>query len=415
MFTPSLAQPPRTARLLAVDALRGAALLGILLVHCYHWFTADLLPVRHYQLFASGYLNELVVSKMELLLVDKCYTLFSFLFGLSFALMLSRSHDEPGIFYRRFFRRLAILAAIGLLHYLHWRGDILVVYAMLGGVLVICNRLANKWLLLLAGLLMLNLPVLLAHAYEVWSAPPSAQAVQLHLAANAQYAQANYQTLLHGGYLDTVVANASSGGRAFESMLNSGRIYQTLGFFLLGLYAGRRRLFEQLASNPSLGWKLLLGALTLVIGTKALLLLLPPAPSVIAPTNAFSDAAFKLIYTVRGVATTGSYIVGLTLLFESRLGSWAVPALSLVGRMALTNYLLQTLIGSWLFFGYGLGLQGNTPLWLATLLGLPIFLFQIAFSAYWLGHYRYGPVEWAWRSLTLGRAQPMRLPAGAAA
>ena len=83
--------------------------------------------------------------------------------------------------------------------------------------------------------------------------------------------------------------------------------------------------------------------------------------------------------------------------------------LALVGRMALTNYLLQTLVGTLLFFGYGFGLQGTSQLWVACLLSVPIFLVQVVLSAQWLKHFSYGPVEWLWRSLTLGKMQKLRL------
>ena len=395
-----------------VDALRGAALLGILVVHCSRWFTADALPARLYQLHGAGALNELVAGKIELLLTDKFYTIFSFLFGLSFALMLGRSREEPGVFYRRYARRLGVLAGIGLLHYLHWRGDILLIYAVLGGLLLLFSR-ATNWLVLSAAcLLVLNLPVTLGHAYTALTTTSlTASARQQALAAADQQAQTNYRTLTQGSYPDTVVANAQSFNTMLAFQFGTGRVYYTLGFFLLGLYAGRRRLFEQLAAKRGLFWRLGLGALLALVATKVGTMLLTHAHGPQAQAQALAQVAFALVYDARNVFATFFYLAGLTLFFQYRAGRWAVPPLALVGRMALTNYLLQTLIGSLLFFGYGLGLQSTSQLWVACLLSLPIYGLQVAFSAWWLARFRFGPVEWAWRSLTLGQRQPLRLAA----
>lgn len=395
-----------------VDALRGAALLGILVVHCSRWFTADALPAGLYRLHGAGALNELVIGKVELLLVDKFYTIFSFLFGLSFALMLGRSREEPGVFYRRYARRLGVLAGIGLLHYLHWRGDILLIYAVLGGLLLLFSRAADWVVLSFACLLALNLPATLGHAYSALAGtPPTAPARRQALAAADQQAQRNYDTLTHGSYADTVLANAHSFDTMLAFQFGSGRVYHTLGFFLLGLYAGRRGLFEQLAARRALFWRLGLGALLALaankLGAELLTLAYGPPAQAAAP----AQVAFALVYDVRNVLATLLYLAGLTLFFQYRAGRWAGPPLALVGRMALTNYLLQTLAGSLLFFGYGLGLQGTSQLWVACLLSLPIFGLQLVFSAWWLARFRFGPVEWVWRSLTLGQRQPLRLAA----
>ncbi len=208
-----------------------------------------------------------------------------------------------------------------------------------------------------------------------------------------------------------MVANAQSFDTMLAFQFGTGRVYYTLGFFLLGLYAGRRRLFEQLAAKWGLFWRLGLGALLALVATKVGTMLLTHAHGPQAQAQAPAQVAFALVYDARNVFATFFYLAGLTLFFQYRAGRWAVPPLALVGRMALTNYLLQTLIGSLLFFGYGLGLQSTSQLWVACLLSLPIYGLQVAFSAWWLARFRFGPVEWAWRSLTLGQRQPLRLAA----
>ena len=393
-----------------VDALRGAALFGILVVHCGEWFAAEYLPQHLYLAQAAGPLNALVAGKVELLFVNKFYSFFSFLFGLSFALMLGRSREVPAAFRRRFLRRLAVLGAIGLLHYLHWRGDILAVYAVLGAVLPLFSRAPNAAVLGVAVVLALNLPAGLSRAFTPRQAPSARAERRPEAVLAAQQAQANYATLAHGTYAATVVANARALGDVLAWQLSSGRFCKTLGFLLLGLYAGRRQLFQRLEARQGQFWTFILGAALVLAGTKAAAALLTRAwgPEQLATGPVL--AWFGLVAETRNFATTLLYIAGLTLLFQSRPGRWAAGPLARVGRTALTNYLLQTLMGTLLFFGYGLGLLGSVQLWAAVLLSVPLFLLQMGLSAYWLRHFQYGPVEWVWRSLALGRLQPWRLP-----
>jgi uncharacterized protein len=103
------------------------------------------------------------------------------------------------------------------------------------------------------------------------------------------------------------------------------------------------------------------------------------------------------------------YITAFTLLFQRRSWQWTVGPLASVGKMGLTSYVLQTIIGTFLFFGYGLGLLTKIDLWQAALVTIPIFVVQVVFAQFWLARFRYGPLEWLWRSLTYLRAQPIRV------
>lgn len=398
-----------------VDALRGAALFGILVVHCGEWFAAEYLPQHLYQAQAAGPLNVWAAGKIELLFVNKFYSFFSFLFGLSFALMLSRSREAPAAFYRRFLRRLAVLGAIGLLHYLHWRGDILAVYAVLGAGLLLLNRASNAVVLSLAIVLALNLPVSLPRAYAQWHAPGAPSERRPETALAAHKAEANYATLLHGTYADTVAANARASGDVLAWQFTSGRLCKTLGFLLFGLYAGRRRFFQQLETKQARFWQFVAGAALVLAGTKAAAVLLTRAWGPEQQASDLVQTWFGMVAEARNFATTFLYIAGLALFFQARPGRWAVGPLALVGRTALSNYLLQTLVGSLLFFGYGLGLLGSMQLWAAVLLSVPVFLLQMGLSACWLRYFNHGPVEWVWRSLTHGKFQPLRLASGRAA
>ena len=410
--TLSASLPPSepATRIQVVDALRGFALFGILLVHCAQWFAAGALPGNVYQSHASGTANGVAQTIVGLFFDGKFYTFFSFLFGLSFALMLTRSQEPSRRFYARFAWRLVILGVIGFLHHLQWRGDILSIYAMLGFVMLLFGGASNRVVLIVAILLITNLPARLTHAYtELVNPPAKNQSQQDQKAADAD-AKTYYTILKHGSYGELITYNLNAFDDKMQFQVDSGRIYITLGFFLLGLYAGRRRLFQYLADNRALFRKLTKYTGFAVLGITAIggLLIFLYGNSKQPPPKAI-EMLFMTLFDLHSALMTVFYICGLTLLFQKQSWQWAMAPLALIGKMALTNYVLQTLIGTLLFFSYGFHLLAEIDLWVAAVLTIPIFLAQVAFSRLWLSQFRYGPLEWLWRSLTYLKPQPMRI------
>ncbi len=403
--------PNKSERLQVVDALRGSALVGILITHCSQWFSPVRLPSGFYQIYAAGSVNSFLVDKMALLFENKFYTIFSFLFGLSFTLILSRSLETPTAFKKIYARRLFILGVIGLLHYLHWRGDILLIYAILGWPLLLFNQASNKTILILAILLVLNTPTRLMDLFFYWDAQPKLIELerQAGLTLSAQKEVSNFNILLYGSYPDTILANLKHISEAISFQFSTGRIYKTLGFFLVGLYAGRQRLFHHLKDDRLAWWKYTIYCVLAFLGSKVSIMFFDHLYGSEQQASVLIKSLYQLVYDLGNTSQTLFYIGSLTLFFQCQLGQWAIPVFGPVGTMALTNYLLQTLVGSLLFFGYGLGLLGVVELWEALLLSVPIYLFELGFSKYWMNHFRYGPVEWIWRSLIYGKAQAMRL------
>lgn len=392
-----------------VDALRGFALFGILLVHCAQWYTAGPIPGSVYQAHAGGVGNGIAQGIVGIFFDGKFYTFFSFLFGLSFALMMTRSSESPGIFYGRFAWRLVILGVIGFAHHLLWRGDILSIYALLGFLMLPFGRLSNKVVLVVALLLVTNVPNRLRTVYETYISPPAKTDPKQQEKTFEQEAQAYYTVVTKGSPLDLARFNANAFGIKMKFQVDSGRIYVTLGFFLLGLYAGRRRLFQQLADNKRWFRRLTRFSGFSVLGITAIGIGLfvvfgnEKAP----PTWAIQ--VFTTLSDLQSALLTLFYITGFTLLFQRRSWAWTVGPLASVGKMGLTSYVVQTLIGTYLFFGFGLGLLGKTDMWQATLITIPIFVAQVLLSQVWLARFRFGPLEWLWRSLTYLRPQPMLL------
>ncbi|MBO0948013.1 DUF418 domain-containing protein [Fibrella forsythiae] len=395
-------------RIEVVDALRGIALFGILLVHCAQWYTAGSIPGSVYQAQASGVANSVSQAIMGIFFDGKFYTFFSFLFGLSFALMMTRSQEPSGVFYRRFAWRLIVLGIIGYLHHLLWRGDILSIYAMLGFLMLPFGKVPNTVVLVVALLLVTNVPSRLRTVYETVVSPPAQKDPKQEQKTYEQDAKAYYDVLTKGSQADLMRFNANAFGVKMRFQLDSGRIFVTLGFFLLGLYAGRRRLFQQLTENKRWFRRTTRFAGFSVLGITAIGLGLFAVFGSDKAPPAWVMQTVTILFDLQSALLTIFYIAGFALLFQRRSWQWTIGPLAAVGKMGLTSYVAQTIIGTYLFFGFGFGLLDKTTVWQATLITIPIFVGQVLFSQFWLARFRYGPLEWLWRSLTYLRLQPMR-------
>jgi uncharacterized protein len=329
----------------------------------------------------------------------KFYTIFSFLFGLSFALQLTGAVRREAHFLVRYGWRLLLLGAIGLLHHIHWRGDILSIYAVLGFALLPFRNVPDKWLVAVALLLVLNVPARLTDGYHVLTTPVAT-------AGDAGKADAEryYELIKHGSYGQTLRENFYAFDEKMAFQVDSGRLYMTLGFFLLGLYAGRRRFFESFDTHKSFFRKLCRysGFATLTLIAAALLLFLV----IRLPESGYTRLLGGFIFDTANTALTLFYLAGVTLLFGKPNWAKKLAVLAPVGRMGLTNYLLQTVIGLVLFQGYALNLMGEISVALSSALALPVFALQVQYSKWWLSRFRYGPLEWLWRSGTYLQPQP---------
>lgn len=374
MTDSQIAQPVRPGdRILALDVLRGFAMFGVLIAYC--MWSLGTAPEEQFTAFDKA-LDQL----LSFLVDGKFYTILAFLFGLGFSLQLGRSGDAVAV--RLYRRRLAVLAAIGLLHsFLLRNGDILLPYAITGFLLIPFRR-SPDWALFLVACIALLFPPALRAAFDAGGiAMP-----QRPDAANASYLVENAAWV---GYWWRMIP--------FTWPMN-------LALFLLGLWAGRRRLLTNLASNGR--GLIAIFALGLVAGTSFFWLLRLQladngAAAFLGPTGVF------LSYQFHCWGLASAYVAALLLLLRSTAGIRLVTPLAAVGRLALTNYLMQAgiIVPFSLMFGW---FDRFTPT-TALLLALGVFLLvQLPFSLIWLRQYQYGPAEWFWRLLTYGRAPPVK-------
>jgi uncharacterized protein len=397
------------SRIEIIDVLRGITLLGIVMVHFMEQYYAGMHPESH-QNFEIKFLGDQIMQIfIGIFISGKFYLIFSFLFGLSFFIQLNNSESDTK-FFIRFFWRLVILCAIGFVHHLHYRGDILTIYAMLGVGLLICYKLPDKFLLILALALAINVPSLIVRGIQSIT-QPQLEIQQLFGGSN-DVNEKYFETLKSGSYLDVLKANLQEFEFKYQFQVVSGRIYITMGLFLLGLYAGRKRIFENWVEYLPQFKKSLKSSLWVIVGlvlfglvffggAEAVKIKLPEI--VQWTVGGFLLDIFNLTLAV-------IYVAGIMLLFNKSNWHRRLMHFYSVGRMGLTTYLVQTLCGVLLFFGFGVGLLGEVGVLVTVGIGILIFIGQIYFSKWWLTRYRYGPVEWLWRSLTYLKVQAFKNP-----
>lgn len=197
----------------------------------------------------------------------------------------------------------------------------------------------------------------------------------------------------------------------FVFQFGSGRIYITLGFFMLGMYVGRMKWFENPADAKPIikrickisGW-ITLGIIVFAIGLVVINLVL----KLTLETKPSMQFLFGFLFDTANSSLTIFYLAGLTLLMYRVKWQKILFPCSYIGKMALTSYVSQTFFGLILFYHIGFGLFLKTAPWLNVLLIIPVYLMQVFLARWWFRYFNYGPVEWAWRSLTFFRWQPMK-------
>jgi uncharacterized protein len=378
-------------RIDAIDVLRGVALCGVLAMNIVTIFRvsifAQFLPNTE---FATP-LDRATSALLTVAVDFKALALFSLLFGVGLAIQFERLAGNP----RRatlLVRRLAVLLMIGLLHlYLIWNGDILVEYA-LAGLVVLPFLHGPRWLVAGAALLLLALYVAMPLLPPIVSLPGSAAMAVLVADATRAYGT--------GGFSDVLTFRIREVPAIFP--LHVMVFPRTVGLFLLGVLAWRSGILRGAAANR----RLLVAVAVAGILAGGGLTLAAAGPELFDwpslgrwhfPTDRLGAAVLALGY--------GAAVIAAVNVPEGyRLLAWAAP----LGRMAFTNYLAQSVICGWIFYGYGLGQFGRLGVAATLAIGVLVYVAQVAFSAWWLRRYRFGPVEWLWRSCMYGVPQAMR-------
>jgi len=395
---------PAGERIAVVDTLRAVALFGIIITHCLQGYFASRPPRLDFMTFTA--LDGIVATLGILFAVGKFFTIFSFLFGLSFALQLQSAARKGAAFAGRFVWRLTVLALIALVHTLFYAGDILVIYAVLGVLLIPLRNVNTRALVVVALLLILNVPGLVMGWRALSAPPPTAEQAQAAAQAREellQAAQYKFELKKSGPVVEIMRTNFYDGlvGK-LEFQIRTGRLWMTFGLFLLGLCAGRLQIFRDTEEHRAFFRRLLWGAGVVAAVTTAIAVFNRPVPQI----TSIGELAASFSRSVQWASLSAFYVSVITLLYWRKPTQGLLPALAPVGRMGLTVYLTQTVFGVCLFHSFGLGLLGEIGTAPAVALGILFYVVQILLARWWMSHYSLGPVEWLWRSLTYFKLQP---------
>ncbi len=417
-------------RIPQLDIIRGIALMGILLVNILSF------GMPHPSWIMPGFwagetaLDRATSEGISLFILGKFYPMFTILFGVGLAIQYRRLRARgaadgavpPGVL----FRRLGWLLAIGLLHVvLFWEGDILLHYALAGLVAVWLLRVSSRIILFVAITMlvfsylccslpmgaMAMLPEESGRAAETFE-PASIEMAKARAGITPMEALESFfrepphdsaamaAIYKYGTWREAATFRIAIYGLYMLSLCLEMRILGLIGLVLLGVLMERRGFFTRTPNLPSWVFAFFWGCLVVGLAGTALLIY-------------YTAGRIDLLYArysvlvLLGVTLALGYLNLLRAIPWERLGGWVTAPLSALGRMALSNYLLASVFFTTLFYGHGFGLYGEIRHAGLALLAVAFWVVQMAFSLVWLRYFRFGPLEWAWRSLTYRKLQPL--------
>jgi uncharacterized protein len=392
-------------RIEVLDTLRGAALFGIIAANM-RGFSGPLAAYFDRTLMWTDTTNRVAQGFVDLFIQGKFITLFAFMFGIGFAIQMERA-DRGGVASRIFYvRRLAILLLLGALHFLLvWWGDILAPYALLGFVLMLFRKRSQKAVLRWsAGLyaypvILGGLMLLLQSAGVPIPSPPPATPEELQRVIGV-YAS--------GTYADIVRQNVKE-----LPFMAFGLIFfypRVLGIFLFGLWVWREGIIRDLSSRADLLRRCQKHGLWIGLLFNAIAVALNETfhPNPIAPS--VLGLIIGLSISIGVPAGSLFYASTVALLWQKIQWRSRLRPFAAVGRMALSNYLLQSLVCTTLYYSWGLGLYGRVGPLLGFVPTLAIYGAQVVLSVWWLRRFASGPMEWLWRRLTYGSTPLLPIP-----
>ncbi|WP_249870144.1 DUF418 domain-containing protein [Oceanobacillus saliphilus] len=376
-------------RLVWIDAARGFAVFGIFIVNITAFSAPYFIHGGALEAWNSP-VDRFTQAFMDIFFQASFYTLFSILFGFGIQLLKDRLVERKIDVYSFLVRRLIILIGFGMVHaFVIWHGDILLSYGLIGLLLLLFLKLRDSYLLIWGALFLVGSVGLLSlamyhtrHYLGGYNEAIIAQAME-------NYQSTSMLVIWSQNYSDWTYANSGLGYLFLTAVL--------LPLFLFGMYIARKRWLHEPEKHQAVLKKVWVVSLIVFLTFKW-------GPYLFGNPIWFS----YMQDNIGGTASALFYIVSITFLAKSGMGSKLIRPFIPVGRMALTNYLLQSVISFILFYGVGFGLYGSIRPATGIALAVVIFTVQVFFSKWWFTRFRFGPVEWIWRSLTYNKMQPFR-------
>lgn len=380
---------PQSGRIEVVDALRGFAVLAIILVHNLEHFIFPVYP-EHVPTWLNV-LDQGVFQGIFALFAGKAYAIFALLFGFTFYIQSNNQRKQGKDFGYRFLWRMVLLVGFATLNAAFFpAGDVLLLFAVVSLVLFLTRNWSDKAILCTSILFLLQ-PVEWYH-YIASLINPAHQLPDLKV--GAMYAEVAAYTKA-GNFWDFLLGNITLGQKA--SLLwavNAGRFFQTAGLFLLGFYIGRKQLFVSSEKNLRFWMK------TLIISAVAFSPLYVWKEMIMKSEAIVQQSAGTAFDMWQKLAFTLVLVAAFVLLYQHKKFVHAVSNLRFYGKMSLTNYITQSVIGALIYFPFGLYLAPYCGYTVSLLIGFLVFLLQVRFCKWWLSTHKQGPLESIWHKWT---------------
>lgn len=388
-------------RIKSIDALRGFALLGILLLHCMENFDITYIPELSSPFWQQ--VDTFVVKSMSFLFAGKAYAIFSLLFGLSFFMQMDSQAAKGNDFRLRFLWRLILLFILGYLNNAVYMGEFFIVYAVLGIILIPFYNVPTKWLVPVMALLFLQIPDIVSFISLLsGNAPNEPTSIVLYM--NELYEEAA-PIFMRGSFAEVLKFNLWKGLVAKVLWVyNNSRYLQLVGLFILGMIIGRKGIHKNETTMVEYSRMVLPYSVAIFIIFYAVVILLP----YLGVSGFALDKGITLFKTYSNLGMMMMYISWLTILYYNVRSTKWLDKMAAVGRMSVTNYMLQGFIGVPLFYGFGLNFAVNLTFFQSLMVGIVIYYVLMEFSDWWIKKYYYGPIEWVWRKLTWFRHVPLK-------
>ena len=398
-------QKTTTPRVEVADAIRGIAVAMILLIH----------SIEHFNLYNQTepdsplmrLCDQMVWDSLWFTVAGKAYAIFALLFGFSFYIMDRNAAQRGEDFRLRFCWRMVLLFLFGCLNAAFFCGEVLVLYSIVGFVLPLVCRMKTRSLLILAAILMLQPIEWLKMGYAAF------------VDSNASILQFNYspywnramENLENGSFLDILKSNLWD-GQIFSLAWawGAGRFMQTASLFILGFVVGRKALFADTTSNRRLWGRALAMALICFFPLYGLSSLIPAFAKTLTPemvegsplslllSKPFMTSLMLVISSLHKFCFMTVIVTSLLFAFHTTRLERPLRFIMPYGRMSLTNYITQSIIGAFFFYHWGLHLHVCDTLSVA--IGISILALQILFCRWWMSRHKHGPLEYIWKKLT---------------
>jgi uncharacterized protein len=407
--TPNVGPVSGADRIQFIDVLRGAALFGILAANM-RAFDGPIDAYGNINVLFPARVDVIAQGVVNLFFQGKFISIFSFLFGLGFAMQLSRAQARGVSFFKFYPRRLAALALFGIVHgALIWSGDILLTYSLAGALLLLFRNCRQKTLLYwIAGIF--SLPIVVSSFFlglyyspwrPAWMKDKPPDMAKLHHVVDI-YARGSLPKIMWQNLVEW----------SHQLPTELFAIYAA-AIFLCGMWVWRAGIVQNLAQYKTVLQRLCAWCLPIGLAINAYF----AYAMAVSPPGHFSLSVwFAQVLWLPGSHTLAAgYMCALALLFLQPAWQRVLSPFAAVGRMALTNYLMQSVLCTSFFYHYGTGWFGSVGPALGFVPVIVLYAAQLVFSNIWLRHYRFGPMEWLWRGLTYGVFPVMRRSAFAGA